>query len=121
MGPLSRRESNDCPSSKLHHDVELPLGLADLVQLTDMGMTDRSGCASFAPESLASGHIEDHLDGHLTVETLIVGGVDDPHPALSDLAGNTVVVDPLTLAGHHPILVDWYGHHSGAVSAQGRS
>ena len=110
--PLLEARRQRLPLQELHDDVELPVGLADLVQLAYMRMADRGRCPRLAPETLPTGRIgagvEDHLDSDVAVEALIMGGIDDTHAALSELADNTVVVNPLALARHDPIL--WCFH-----------
>ena len=44
--------------------------------------------------------IADHLDYHVAVEPLVVGGAHDAHPTLAKLFGNPVVADQLEGHGH---------------------
>ena len=80
---------------QLHRDEELPVRLADLVQLADVGVRHARGGARLAPESLArlgiTAGAAHHLDCDLAMEALVGRGIDDPHPSFAKLRPQSVL------------------------------
>ena len=74
------------PLEELHRDVEGPLVLADLVELTNVWMVDGGGGPRLPAEAAHRGLVGelrgDQLDGDAAVELVVSGRVDDPHPSL---------------------------------------
>jgi hypothetical protein len=84
------------PLQQLHGDEHLPAVLADLVDLADVRVVDRGRGPGLAPEPGPRRLVarERHrLHGDRAPEHLVVREVDDPHPALAELAGDGVVRD----------------------------
>src|SRR2546427_2819817 len=74
-----------------HDEVRLPgsllFELSDVVQLDDVGVRQVLQQITLFVERLELTGIRDvknRLDGHLTLDLLIVGPVDDPHPSFGD-------------------------------------
>jgi hypothetical protein len=80
---------------QLHGDEELPVRLAHLVQLAHVRMRDAGGGPSLAPEALArlriAARFAHHLESDLAMETLVCGGVDDPHSSFAELRHHSVM------------------------------
>ena len=53
IGPRASRAASGLAFEQLHRDEELAVGLADLVQLADVGVRHAGGGARLAPETLA--------------------------------------------------------------------
>ena len=82
---------------QLHGDEQLPVVLADLVDLADVGMIDARRGPGFPPESLARGLVPakrgHRLDGDRPFQPRVAGRVDDAHPALAEFVHDGVVPD----------------------------
>jgi hypothetical protein len=98
--PLAER----APADQLHRDVHGVADGADLVDLDDVGMRDageglglaqQAGLAGRGPLAAKSG--QNDLDRQLALELLVVGGVDDAHGALTELAQDDEAPDPREL------------------------
>ena len=94
LQPLAERLAFE----QLHRDEELPLVLADVVELADVRVVDARRGPGLALEALARGLVSaqraHRLERDGAVEPLVARGVDDPHAALAELAGHLVVRDP---------------------------
>ena len=97
IGPRASRAESDSPSSSSIAMKSSPFGLADLVQLADVGVRHAGGGARLAPEALSRLRIPaglaHHLDGDPAMEALVGGGIDDPHAAFAELRHHAVVSD----------------------------
>ena len=82
---------------QLHREEELAVCFADFVQLAHVRMRHAGGRPCLAPEALSRFRIlagaAYHLDGHLTVEALVRGGIHDTHPSFAELRHQTIVGD----------------------------
>ena len=82
---------------QLHGDEQLPVVLADLVDLADVGMIDARRGAGFPPESRARGLVPakrgHRLDGDRSFQPRVAGRIDDAHPALAELVHDGVGPD----------------------------
>ncbi len=91
---------------QLHRDEQLAVGLADLVQLADVGVRDAGGGARLAPEALSrlgiASRLAHHLDGDAAVKALVGGGIHDAHAAFAELR-------------HHAVVGDRVGHEDQAI------
>jgi hypothetical protein len=73
--------------------------LANLVELTDFRVVHAGGGPSFAPEPVSCCFVvysvPDHFQRDSSIKALVVGGVHDPHAALSNSANDSIVADLL--------------------------
>ena len=91
-------------ADKLHDDVHLVSDLAHFIDLDDVGSRDagqRLGLADDADAKLGALLVfrMDDLNRDLAVQILVVGGVDDAHRSLADLAQQDVAADAHDHAG----------------------
>jgi len=90
---------------QLHGDEGQPVVLADLVERAEARVVDARGRAGLAPEPLPGrlvGKAPQGLDGQGASELLVAGGVDDTHPAPTQLAQDLILLlspDALPPAG----------------------
>ena len=84
----------DFTLEQLHRDVQLPVLLADLVDLADVRMVDARRGAGLAPEALTRlgivGERGQRLQRDRTFKPAVARGVDDAHAALAKLAFDRV-------------------------------
>lgn len=83
---------------QLHGDEELPISLADLVHLTDMGMIDAGREAGLPPEALADGNVVgrvalDDLQRDRSLELFVYGRVDHTHASLAQRLRNAIATE----------------------------
>ena len=88
------------PLHHLHHDEGLPFVLPDVVDRADPGVVQARRQARLALEALESGCVGGEplgkeLEGDLATEVAVGGGVDDSHPAASELLQDPIVTDRL--------------------------
>ena len=83
---------------ELHHDERGARGLPDLVDGTDVGMSQRRSVPCLAKQAAACGFIAPHsahnLDGHLASENGVPSAIHLTHPAGRDEAGDLVGTEP---------------------------
>src|SRR5262249_21254037 len=82
----------------LHGDVVLPVGLANVVDGSDVGMIERGSEARFLKESRQALGIggplrREHLQGDHAAQASIFGAIDGAHPAFADLIENAIVAE----------------------------
>ena len=79
-----------------HYEVELAVvRLVDLVDCADVGMVKGRCRLRLLEKPLFGGVVasqirREQLDGHLTLETRVLGGVDDAHAAVAEFGGDRV-------------------------------
>ena len=81
------------PVEQFHRQEQLGAVLFDLVQLTDIRMADAGRGAGLPPQAAPLelvGALADPLDRHRAIQALVVGGMNDAHPALSELSPHAV-------------------------------
>ena len=88
----------------LHGDEQLSIGLADLVQLTDVRMIDAGGKASLARETLACGRVSralvpEHFQGDRPFQLFVQRRIDHAHAAFTQRVGDAVSTDTCRHAG----------------------
>jgi hypothetical protein len=86
---------------QLHDDEELLALLAQLVDLTDVGMTDAGGGPGLADEAIAEGRVPaerpNPFDRDQAAQALVPSLVDYPHATLAQLPGEDVMANGLEL------------------------
>ena len=95
--PLLERRS----LQQLHDQKRLSLVLTEVVDGADVGVVERRGGARLALKALEGlavlGHLRgQELDRHLAAEIGVLGLIDDPHAATSQLGDDSVVGNGLT-------------------------
>ena len=82
---------------QFHREEQVVAILADVVDLADVRMIDARGRARLPPQSLPGrlvlSETQNHLQRDGALQALVVGLVDDPHPAGAQLSGDPVVRD----------------------------
>ena len=96
-GPAVESLGERLALEQLHGDEQLAVIVTDLVELAHVRMVDAGRGARLAPEPLARRLVSrgrrDRLEGDDAPEPLVARGVDDPHAALAQGAGDDVVPD----------------------------
>jgi hypothetical protein len=81
----------------IHRKEELPVLLADVVELADIGMIEAGGGPGFAPKAFLRAAVcglpPDRLDRHAPIQTLVVSGIDHTHATRPDKSLNSVRPD----------------------------
>ena len=94
---MLRRTDSGFAFEHLHGDEELSLVLADLVDLTDVGVVDAGRRARLAPESPPRGvrfaDRRHHLQRDGPLEALVARRIHHTHAAFAELALDAVVAD----------------------------
>jgi hypothetical protein len=99
------------PLEQLHDEERLAVVVADVKKLTYVRMGETRRGARLAHEAFARGRVvgsTDGLDRDRATQTLILGGVDDSHPAFAELAHNAIGPDPF----EHRVTVYRGVHHA---------
>ncbi len=98
--PAAPQDLVEPPAGDVLHDVVVPpVVLADAVDRDDIGVVQPPGGPRLAAEPRQVGGLAQELQGHVAVERLLAGLVDDPHAAPADLADDAEVVEPLRRGG----------------------
>jgi len=84
---------------KLHRQEQVPVGIADVEDLTKVRVVDGRRSPRLPPESFARRRVEqigrDALERHAAFEPLVEGFIHDTHPAAAKLADNAVLRKPI--------------------------
>jgi len=92
---------------QFHDDVEIVVGLADLINGADVGMGERGGGLRFAEKMAAADLVDgaggDEFEGYVAVEDFVASAVDDAHAAFAEFGEDFVVVESLAdeVRGHN--------------------
>ncbi len=95
--PAAQPLGQDFTLEQLHRDVQLPVLLADFVDLADVRVVDARRGAGLAPEALAGlgimGERGQRLQRDRTFKPTVARGIDDAHAALAKLPFDRVAPD----------------------------
>jgi hypothetical protein len=89
IAPLPRRVRSEPPLDQLHRDEDAAVGLVDLVDAGDVRVRDGARGAGLAkepgtPVAILLERRGQDLEGDDPLQLLVLGAVDDAHPAAAD-------------------------------------
>ena len=91
---------------ELHGEVRLAVDVAEFVNLNDVGMFDGGDGFGFGAEAddvdeVGGIGVEEHFEGDDSIESDLLGSVDDAHAAASEFAGEDETGDLGEFDGPH--------------------
>jgi hypothetical protein len=94
---IRRRVSKERrPVDEFHHDIGMTVDLTGVVDGDDVRMVEPRRQARFLEQPLPvlsrQVGLADHFDRHVAVEQLIMGTVDDGHPASADFWPEAIAI-----------------------------
>ena len=99
--PVADHVGERAPLDELHHDVQLPVGAAHVVDVAHVRVAEPRRVLRFPPQPrLRIGTLERrHLQGDFAAQLRVARGVDVSHPATANETADLVVTDHT--AGQH--------------------